>query len=366
MNLSPLEQINNLVTENQTAKNSQSPEALRKAAMQFEAVLLMQLTSILNSTGSGDGDEDSLFGNDGGTDLAKKMFSEQLATTMSESGGIGLADNILQQFGINPNKISAPKNSNLSKPLAAMREIKQARFSQNPVSENNFRAENSAPPVINRSGKIVPVNTLEYAGNGEAEIISTFENEARSEGIEASQENLILDGKLVNTTRARIVPNVTATENTQRVSSDEITLVPINASVNYQLPVSGRISSNFGTRFHPVDKKIKFHGGMDIAAPKGTPIGATADGEVSFAGWKGGYGNVVIIQHADGRESRYGHADKLFVQAGDKVSAGQKIAAVGSTGKSTGPHLHFEIRENGELVNPKKILSNVLLNRADR
>lgn len=360
MNLAPLEQINNLVAENKTAKNSPSPEELRKAAMQFEAVLLNQLTSILNT--KNEDDEDSLFGSDGGTDLAKKLFSEQLATTMSESGGIGLADNILQQFGVNTAKVQPSKTQNFSKPMAAMREIKQ-----NNSARNNYRAEDYAPPVINKNGKIVPVNTLEYSGNGEAEIVSTYEESARAEGIEESQANLILDGKLVNTTRARIIPNTVATENTQSVAeNDEITLVPIGGKVNYRLPVSGRVSSDFGMRFHPVDKKMKFHGGMDIAAPKGTPIGAAADGEVIFAGQKGGYGNVVIIQHADGRESRYGHAEKLFVQAGDKVSAGQTIAAVGSTGKSTGPHLHFEIRENGELVNPKKILSNVLSNRADR
>lgn len=95
----PLEQINNIVNANKTTQNQQSPEALRKAAMQFEAILLQQLTSSLSGTNNDD--EDSLFGNDGGTGLAKQLFSEQLATTMAQSGGVGLSDLILRQFGVN-------------------------------------------------------------------------------------------------------------------------------------------------------------------------------------------------------------------------------------------------------------------------
>ena len=136
-------------------------------------------------------------------------------------------------------------------------------------------------------------------------------------------------------------------------------------SVNYQIPVNGRLSSNFGNRFHPIDKVVKFHTGVDIAVPKGTRVNAAAEGTVVFAGKKGGYGNVVIIQHPDGKESRYGHLEKILVSVGEQVSAGQEVAKSGSTGKSTGPHLHFEIRENGEVVNPLKILSNVLSKNAD-
>ena len=132
------------------------------------------------------------------------------------------------------------------------------------------------------------------------------------------------------------------------------------------MPVSGRVSSNFGTRYHPVDHKTKFHGGMDIAVPKGTPVGAAADGEIVFAGWKGGYGNLVIVRHPDGRESRYGHLEKINVAVGDTVSAGQNIANSGSTGKSTGPHLHFEIREDGTAIDPRKVLSKVLPTSADK
>ena len=116
-------------------------------------------------------------------------------------------------------------------------------------------------------------------------------------------------------------------------------------------PVSGTITSRFGAVESIRDHT---HMGMDIAAPNGTTIKAAADGEITYAGWMGGYGNLVIISHGNGVQTYYGHCSALYVSVGDKVSAGDKIAAVGSTGYSTGNHLHFEIRKNGSQVNPQK------------
>jgi murein DD-endopeptidase MepM/ murein hydrolase activator NlpD len=134
----------------------------------------------------------------------------------------------------------------------------------------------------------------------------------------------------------------------------------------YEMLLEGRISSNFGTRFHPIDKISKFHAGVDIAVPRGTSVGAAADGVVTFAGKKGGYGNVVIVEHADGHTTFYAHCDKLLVKEGQAVTVGEEIAKSGSTGKSTGPHLHFEVRENGTPIDPLKFLSNVLPKTAER
>src|SRR6185369_7232444 len=120
----PLEQINNIVNANQATPNRPSPDALRKAAMQFEAVLLQQLTSSLSNTNNDD-DEDSLFGSDGGTGLAKQMFSEQLATTMAQSGGIGLTDMIMRQSGADQTKAASNGNKSLSNAISAVKEIKQ-------------------------------------------------------------------------------------------------------------------------------------------------------------------------------------------------------------------------------------------------
>lgn len=120
-------------------------------------------------------------------------------------------------------------------------------------------------------------------------------------------------------------------------------------------PVSGIITSRFGNR-----ESIRSYGhtGLDIAAPAGTPIRATAAGEVIFSGYSGGYGYVVKISHGNGIQTYYGHCSELYVSTGDTVEAGDVIAAVGSTGNSTGNHLHFEVRVNGEVVNPQNYLYN--------
>ncbi len=120
-------------------------------------------------------------------------------------------------------------------------------------------------------------------------------------------------------------------------------------------PVStGYITSKFGFRNHPIYRKSKFHAGVDFASKRGTPVLATADGVVVFSGWQSGYGRLVEIRHMDGLKTRYAHNQKNLVKEGDMVKKGQAIAKLGSTGRSTGPHVHFEVRKNGKAVNPLK------------
>lgn len=125
---------------------------------------------------------------------------------------------------------------------------------------------------------------------------------------------------------------------------------------HFMLPVSGRFSSGFGVRVHPISHVRKMHTGQDIAAPSGTSIRAAGPGVVISTGWRGGYGNTVIIDHGGGISTLYGHCSKIYARSGQKVRAGDSIAAVGTTGYSTGPHLHFEVRVNGSPVNPRKYL----------
>jgi len=118
-------------------------------------------------------------------------------------------------------------------------------------------------------------------------------------------------------------------------------------------PVDGySVGSPFGPRTDPIDGTPKIHKGVDIGAPTGTPINAAAAGTVVWAGPRGTYGNLVVIRHDDRTETRYAHQSTLLVQQGDVVSAGQTIGEVGSTGRSTGPHVHFEARVDGEAVDP--------------
>jgi murein DD-endopeptidase MepM/ murein hydrolase activator NlpD len=125
---------------------------------------------------------------------------------------------------------------------------------------------------------------------------------------------------------------------------------PKSATGSFKMPVSGRLSSGFGSRWG------NFHAGIDLAAPTGTPIYAADGGTVVEAGWHGGYGYLVRIDHGNGFETYYGHTSKIYVTVGQKVAKGEKIAAVGSTGNSTGSHLHFEIRKDGTVKNPYNYL----------
>ncbi len=120
----------------------------------------------------------------------------------------------------------------------------------------------------------------------------------------------------------------------------------------YMWPVQGPITSEFGYRVHPVTGNTKFHSGLDIAVDEGTPIRAADNGTVIYADWYGGYGNCVIIEHGGGFTTLYGHCSRLDVRQGAQVRQGQAVAAVGSTGMSTGPHLHWEVRSDGTPIDP--------------
>ena len=126
------------------------------------------------------------------------------------------------------------------------------------------------------------------------------------------------------------------------------------AGFNIEPVVYTRISSPFGYRIHPVLHTVRMHTGIDYAAPSGTPIKATADGVITFKGWKGGYGNTVMIRHSNGVETLYGHMS-AFTPAQGTVRAGEVIGFVGTTGRSTGPHLHYEARVNSQPVNPTTV-----------
>jgi murein DD-endopeptidase MepM/ murein hydrolase activator NlpD len=122
-------------------------------------------------------------------------------------------------------------------------------------------------------------------------------------------------------------------------------------------PVAGRLTDRFGVRHNPFGKRVsEFHSGQDIAAPKGTAVTSCADGTITFAGWMHGYGDVVIVEHKDGVSTRYGHLSRILVSAGQTISGGEEIGEVGSTGRATGPHLHFEVRLSDEPVDPLRYL----------
>lgn len=121
------------------------------------------------------------------------------------------------------------------------------------------------------------------------------------------------------------------------------------------MPVDGHLTSSYGMRWHPIYGTQRFHKGLDIGAPYGAPIRAAIDGVVAFAGRSGGYGNFVKLTHGDGLATGYGHMSRIAVAPGTRVAQGQVIGYVGSTGLSTGPHLHYELWKNGNPINPRSM-----------
>ena len=121
-------------------------------------------------------------------------------------------------------------------------------------------------------------------------------------------------------------------------------------------PVRGWVTSDFSVRLDPYTGERVMHEGLDVASALGTPVHAPADGTVVFNGIEGGYGHVLVLDHGYGLKTRYGHLSRIDVKVGDKVRRGQLVAAVGNSGRSTGPHLHYEVRVNGVADNPRKFI----------
>ena len=134
--------------------------------------------------------------------------------------------------------------------------------------------------------------------------------------------------------------------------------VPTSTALVFPV-IKPRVSSNYGARKHPIFKVVRHHKGVDLAAPKGSYVRAISEGKVVFADPYAGYGNLVVVQHKDGITSHYGHLDTIKAKTGSRIRAGEIIGTVGSTGNSTGPHLHLEIRKNGMPLNPIKVIPSL-------
>lgn len=142
----------------------------------------------------------------------------------------------------------------------------------------------------------------------------------------------------------------------QKIIAEQSQGDPVQGTGRFLRPVGGSMTSGFGYRIHPIYRSRRFHAGIDFRASTGTPVRAADRGTVIYVGWYGGYGNTVIINHGGGVTTLYAHNSRLLVQAGQVVQRGQTVAASGSTGLSTGPHVHFEVRIQGKPVDPRRYL----------
>lgn len=185
--------------------------------------------------------------------------------------------------------------------------------------------------------------------NVEVSLVSALNDITNANKIKSGQEIIIplelsFDTPVVVTTGSVKERNVSIQSVGSRVSSR-------TNNGFMMVPTTGVISSLFGPR------KGEFHTGLDIANDLGTPIYAAQSGKVIFTGWRGNYGRAVIIDHMNGYQTLYGHNSKIIIKSGQIVKAGQLISQMGSTGRSTGPHLHFEVYHNNKVVNPIEYIS---------
>ncbi len=338
----------------------QDEKKLKEAAQGFEAMFIKKLWSQMRATVPKEGylhskEEESYL----------SMFDHEFSKKMAASGGIGLGDMLFEQLRAKTAEAGRHTTpSRASEPLP-IRSLAQKRNgvdtsigirpkpSLNPL-------ENLYTPVKNETGtstwERTPINTS--PGEAPAAV------EAAPVAQTASPEVAAKVNGLARRIMARQGP-AHGEGGPAPLDRSERPAMPRSGGGNDVLPtlhwpVDGRLSSGFGWRTDPFTGQRQWHSGIDLAASKGEPVRACWDGEVVFAGKKGGYGNLVVLEHAGGWRSSYAHSDNISVEPGDLVEAGRVIAQIGSTGRSTGPHLHFELQQGEQAWDPQMIRGRLL------
>ena len=250
------------------------------------------------------------------------------------------------------------------------------------IEENikNYKGKNINKVEITETPKYEYKLVEKNKETNESEIIVALQKNMK---IQYEYYNLELNGEIIEAVNSKEdaetikeqlgLQDITITENAEEINTHELEVAKSNVTEKTQtvdkteeianingieiatLPITGTISSRYGVSSRI---RVSTHTGLDIAATTGTPIKVIADGTVTSAQYTGSYGYLVKVDHGNGVESWYAHTSKMYVKAGEMVKAGDVIAAVGSTGNSTGPHLHLEIRINGQHVNPQKYIYN--------
>jgi murein DD-endopeptidase MepM/ murein hydrolase activator NlpD len=208
--------------------------------------------------------------------------------------------------------------------------------------ENNRRAVSTQKNTVALLTQELLVQKSEFQAQANAQKSNIDRLKQDRGALEAAEEQLSRDSNNI----AALIQQRMDEQSRSRISA----VIPSTGLMGY--PCNGPITSPFGDRMHPILGYVRFHAGLDFGADYGSPIFAAQSGTVIHAGWYGGYGQSVIIDHGNGITTFYAHTSDLYVSEGENVQRGQAIAAIGSSGLSTGPHLHFEVRVGGEPVNP--------------
>jgi len=221
------------------------------------------------------------------------------------------------------------------------------------ISARLFRLESEAAQLSKKIGVLKKSDPAATGGRAPAGETPSAPSGASGGPLLPARTGAVDLGAL-NDQLARIETQITTVANAAAQQSLELMRLPT------RLPIAGaELTSTFGNRADPFAHTHAFHSGIDFAARRGTPIASSAGGIVAFAGFRRDYGWVVEIDHGNGLSTRYAHASELLVRAGEVVVPGDRIAMVGSTGRSTGPHLHFEVLRAGDHVDPRRYLAGL-------
>ncbi|MFW5733488.1 MAG: peptidoglycan DD-metalloendopeptidase family protein [Oceanidesulfovibrio sp.] len=377
---------------------------LREACEGFESIFINKLWQQMRKSVPKEG-----FLHSKEEEFYQSMFDQEMSKKIASAGGIGLADILFEQLKqqselvsratsppqpTNPLPIDAetgarPLNAGRVKPvdmdglpdvkpLVADQALTETKAGSAEDDSEDFLSglytpveEGSGPSAKDEESAHPPYDARIAAGElPEARLIP--ENMRRYEGPERPAKAAPIEDRTVvanagstgaGSPMAAGGQSVGGSAVDSQLSAEESERLRLVASLPVlEPPVDGAVSSPFGWRNDPFTGQRNFHQGVDYQAPQGAPVRACWDGEVVFAGERPGYGNIVVLEHQGGWRSFYGHADGLDVSRGDVVQAGRKIASVGSTGRSTGPHLHFEIRHGGQAFDPEGLRRTMLAN----
>ena len=261
-----------------------------------------------------------------------------------------IEEQIINQEGENIDTVSLKQEPEYEQRLI----IRSKETNENEIieklAENSITTYKFYTVALNNKTK-AHVDTIEEA----EEVVNEIKSEYKGEGLERdiTIEEVYTENKEEGKTDTVKVAKKEVEKTAKKLLEEKEAITIINGINVSVLPVQGTITSRYG---HVSRIRSGAHTGLDIATSTGTAIKVVADGKVTFAGYSGSYGYLIKVDHGKGVETWYAHCSKLYVKEGQKVSAGDKIGAVGSTGNSTGPHLHLEIRINGSTVNPQKYL----------
>jgi murein DD-endopeptidase MepM/ murein hydrolase activator NlpD len=315
---------------------------LREASQDFEAIFLHQLLKQMRSTVPKEG---LLHSRD--KEFWQSHFDAEMSVLLARAGGIGLGEIIFQQLREHQVKASAA-SSPPAKDIPVMTLL--APYTARTVKENpsDKTEQTSAPIVVLNDGYEQGQDSRAQTGSvSSAHIPGPWDPMERVRSLARAIEE-----------RGGVVPEhpglAPVEFNTLRDMTASTGLPPMH------WPLQARVSSDFGWRRDPFTGERTWHAGVDLAAPIGTPVQAAWDGQVVFAGEQGRSGRMIVLEHAGGWRTYYAHNDEHKAEVGDKVRAGQTIATVGLSGQSTGPHLHFEIRQDNLAWNPEQIRDRLL------